>query len=217
MSSLWQYLQTNHTQIAQWAGTTVWLALLPLVIGMALALPIGWLAARYRWVYTPLVSVTGLLYTIPSLVLFLVLPTILHTKILDPINVGVALTIYVYALLVRSVADGLNAVPAEVLAAGTAMGQTTPQRLLALQLPMAIPVIGAGLRVAAVSNVSLISVASAIGVPQLGQLFTLGDSTESIVPIGLGLLFFVLLGLVIDFVVVSLIRLATPWRRAMTL
>jgi osmoprotectant transport system permease protein len=216
MSSLWHYLQTNHTQIEQWASTTVWLALLPLVVGLALAMPTGWLAVRYRWVYAPLVGVTGLLYTVPSLVLFLVLPTILHTKILDPINVGVALTIYVYALLVRSVADGLTAVPAEVLAAGTAMGQTTRQRLLALQLPIAIPVIGAGVRVAAVSNVSLISVASVIGVPQLGQLFTLGDNTESLVPVGLGLLFFVVLALVIDVLVVILIRLTTPWRRAVT-
>jgi osmoprotectant transport system permease protein len=217
MSSLGHYLQTNHTQIEQWAGTTAWLAFLPLVIGLALALPTGWLAARYRWVYTPLVGVTGLLYTIPSVVMFLILPTILHTRILDPINVGVALTVYVYALLVRSVADGLNAVPSDLLAAGTAMGQTTRQRLLALQLPMAIPIIGAGTRVAAVSNVSLISVASVIGVPQLGQLFTLGNNTESLVPVALGLLFFVVLALIIDAVVVTLTRVATPWRRAVTI
>ena len=216
MSSLWHFLQTNHTEIEQWAGTTAWLTILPLIIGLALALPSGWLAARYRWVYTPLVGLTGLLYTIPSLVLFLVLPTILHTKLLDSINVGVALTIYTYALLVRSVADGLTAVSAELLAAGAAMGQTTRQRLFALQLPLAIPVIGAGLRVAAVSNVSLVSVASVIGVPQLGQLFTLGDSTESLVPIELGLLFFVLLALIIDFVVLTVTRLATPWRRAVS-
>jgi len=115
---------------------------------------------------------------------------------------------------VRSVADGLTAVPAEVLGAGSAMGQTARQRLFALQLPMAIPVIGAGLRVAAVSNVSLISVASVIGVPQLGQLFTLGETTESLIPIELGLVSFVVLALLTDFAVVTVTRLATPWRRA---
>ncbi|MBO0881652.1 MAG: ABC transporter permease subunit [Mycobacterium sp.] len=214
MTSLWRYVQNNDTQIAHWAGTTVWLALLPLVIALALALPTGWLAAWHRIVYPPLIGVTGVLYTIPSLVLFLILPTILGTRILDPINVAIALTIYAYALLVRSVADALGAVPADLLEAGSAMGQTDLQRLLSLQLPMAIPVIAAGVRVAAVSNVSLISVASVIGVPQLGQLFTLGDNTESLVPIVLGLIFFVVLALLIDGIVLGLERLTTPWRRA---
>jgi osmoprotectant transport system permease protein len=117
MSDLWQYLQANHAQIESWAGTTVWLTVLPLLIGFALALPTGWLAARYQWVYPPLIGITGVLFTIPSLVMFLVLPGILGTRILDPVNVAVALTVYTYALLVRSVADALRSVSAEPLAA----------------------------------------------------------------------------------------------------
>jgi osmoprotectant transport system permease protein len=216
MSELWHYLQINQAQIRQWAGTTIWLTLVPLLIGFALALPTGWLAARYHRVYPPLIGATGVLYTIPSLVLFLVLPTILNTRILDPVNVAVALTLYAYALLVRSVVDALRSVPAELLAAGAAMGQTGSQRLLTLQLPLAVPVIAAGVRVAAVSTVSLVSVASVIGVPQLGQLFTLGENTESLTPIVLGLVFFVVLALVIDAVVLAANRALTPWRRAVT-
>jgi osmoprotectant transport system permease protein len=216
MSELWHYLQINQAQIRQWAGTTIWLTLVPLLIGFALALPTGWLAARYHRVYPPLIGATGVLYTIPSLVLFLVLPTILNTRILDPVNVAVALTLYAYALLVRSVVDALRSVPAELLAAGAAMGQTGSQRLLTLQLPLAVPVIAAGVRVAAVSTVSLVSVASVIGVPQLGQLFTLGENIESLTPIVLGLVFFVVLALVIDAVVLAANRALTPWRRAVT-
>jgi osmoprotectant transport system permease protein len=216
MNSLWHYLQANQAQIEHWAGTTIWLALVPLLIGFALALPTGWLASRFRWVYPPLIGITGVLYTIPSLVLFLVLPTILETRILDPINVAVALTLYSYALLVRSVADALRSVPGELLAAGAAMGQTDTQRVLTLQFPLAIPVIAAGMRVAAVSNVSLVSVASVIGVPQLGQLFTLGNNTESLTPIVLGLIFFIALALLIDALVLAATRAVTPWRRAVT-
>ena len=214
MSDLWQYLQANQAQIENWAGTTVWLIVLPLLIGLALALPTGWLAARYRWVYPPLIGITGVLYTIPSLVMFLVLPGILGTRILDPINVAVALAVYSYALLVRSVADALRSVPAEVLAAASAMGQTSTQQLLGVQLPLAVPVIAAGVRVAAVSNVSLVSVASVIGVPQLGQLFTLGNNTESLTPIVLGLIFFIALALFLDALVLAAARALTPWRRA---
>jgi osmoprotectant transport system permease protein len=213
MSDLWQYLQANHAQIENWAGTTVWLTAVPLLIGFALALPTGWLAARYQWVYPPLIGITGVLYTIPSLVMFLVLPGILGTRILDPVNVAVALTVYTYALLVRSVADALRSVSAEPLAAGTAMGLTGTQRLLTVQGPLAIPVIAAGVRVAAVSNVSLVSVASVIGVTQLGQLFTLGDNTESLTPIVLGLIFFIALALLIDALVLAASRAMTPWRR----
>ncbi len=217
MTALWHYLQSNQVQIEDWAGTTIWLALVPLLTGFALALPTGWLAYRYQWVYPPLIGITGVLYTIPSVVMFLILPTILNTRILDPINVAVALTVYAYTLLVRSVADALRSVPGEVLAAGTAMGQTDRQRVLSLQLPLAIPVIAAGVRVAAVSNVSLVSVASVIGVPQLGQLFTLGDNTESSTPIVLGLIFFIGLALLIDALVLAATRALTPWRRAVTL
>jgi osmoprotectant transport system permease protein len=96
------------------------------------------------------------------------------------------------------------------------MGFTTWQRLLKVQLPIAVPVVGAGLRVAAVSNVSLVSVASILGVPQLGQLFVLSNSYYQIPPAILGLIFFVLLALIFDAVILIGIRLMTPWRQAVS-
>lgn len=214
MNDVWQYFWDHRDDIGGWTKTTVWLAVLPLAIGLVLALPAGWAASRYRWTYPPLTSLTGILYTIPSLVLFLVLPSIINTKILDPLNVAVALTIYTFALLVRTVADGLSAVSADTLAAAAAMGYTAWQRLVRVQVPLAVPVIGAGLRVAAVSNVSLISVASIIGVSQLGQLFVEANTAAAATPAIVGLILFVLLALVFDLLILLGIRLLTPWQRA---
>ena len=168
------YFHQHQSEILELARRHARLSALPLLLGLIIALPLGWLAHRYRWLYPPMVTIAGLLYTIPSLALFIVLPGLLGTKILDPINVVVALTIYTVALLVRVVADGLAAVPDDVLQAATAMGYRRFGRLIEVELPIAVPVIGAGLRVAAVSNVSLVSVAALIGVPELGLLFTNG-------------------------------------------
>jgi osmoprotectant transport system permease protein len=123
--------------------------------------------------------------------------------------------VYCVALLVRVVADGLSSVDEITLAAASAMGYTNRQRLVAVQLPLAVPVIGAGLRVAAVSNVSLVAVASAIGVSQLGSLFTSGYNLpkNQSTPIWLGLIMFVLVALVFDGIVLVGVRLLTPWRR----
>jgi osmoprotectant transport system permease protein len=208
------YVNDHSTEIIDWAETTLWLAALPLVIGVLIAFPFGWLASRYKWTYPPLVSGAGILYTIPSLVLFLVLPGILGTGILDAANVAVALTIYTFALLVRIIADGLSSVSQDTLSAASAMGYTARQRFFGVQLPISVPVIGAGVRVASVSNVSLISVASIIGTSQLGQLFTEGFNNGSLVPVVLGLIFFIVLALLFDLLILLGIRLLTPWRRA---
>ena len=214
MTELWRYFRDNQGDIASWTWTTVWLAGGALLVGLALALPLGWLASRFRWTYPPLVTVAGLIYTIPSLVLFVSLPGLLGTKVLDPINVGVALTAYTVALLVRVVADGLASVSEDTLASAAAMGYTGRQRLFAVQLPIAVPVIGAGLRVAAVSNVSLISVASLVGVQQLGELFLIGNQQVRLVPIVLGVLIIMLLAFAFDAVILLGIRMMTPWQRA---
>jgi osmoprotectant transport system permease protein len=216
MNGIWTYFRADQSEILGWLHTTLWLAALPVGVGLVISLPLGWVASRFRWTYPPLISVAGLLYTIPSIVLFLVLPGTLGTGILDPINVAVALTVYCVALLVRVVADGLSAVDPQTLAAATAMGFTNSKRVLAVQLPLAIPVIGAGLRVAAVSNVSLVSVASTLGVSQLGSLFTAGfnASNHQSTPIELGLIMFVVVALAFDGIIVLAVRLATPWRRA---
>lgn len=214
MSELWTYFTTHRSDIMSWLWTTVWLAGVPLLIGLAIALPVGWVASHYRWAYPPITSLAGLLYTIPSLVLFLALPEIIGTTILSPVNVAVGLTFYTLALMVRTVADGLGSVSQTTMSAASAMGYTGRQRFFAVQLPLAVPVIGAGLRVAAVSNVSLVSVGSVIGVTQLGQLFVLGYTYNSVTPTLVGLILFVALALVFDLVVLALVRVLTPWQRA---
>lgn len=210
--TVWGYF-TDSESIG-WLMTSLWLAGLPVVIGLLLALPIGWVASRYQWTYPPIVSLFGILYTIPSLVMFLVLPGIIGTGILSPINVAIALTVYTLALLSRTVADGLSSVSTDTLAAAAAMGYTGLQRLMRVQLPLAVPVIGAGLRVAAVSNVSLVSVASVIGVSQLGSLFVEGYNDASVPPTVAGLIWFIVIALVFDAIVLVGIRLLTPWQRA---
>jgi osmoprotectant transport system permease protein len=190
------------------------LAGVPLVLGLALAVPLGWLARRQPWLYAPLVVGTGLLYTIPSLALFILMPLVLGTTILDPLNVVAAMTIYTVALLTRTVADALAAVSPAVTAAATAMGLGPVRRLATVELPLAVPVISAGLRVAAVSNVSIVSVAAVIGVSQLGSLFTDGFQRNFVDPIVTGLVACVLLALVFDGLILVATRLATPWQRA---
>lgn len=214
--NIWQYFRGDQSEILHWLWTTLWLAAVPVVVGLAIALPIGWVASRFRWTYPPAITFAGLLYTVPSIVLFLILPGILHTGILDPINVAVALTVYCVALLVRVVADGLSSVDEGTLSAASAMGYTNRQRLFAVQFPLAVPVIGAGLRVAAVSNVSLVAVSSTLGVSQLGSLFVAGNNAtrNGSTPILLGLILFVLIALVFDGVILVGLRIATPWRRA---
>lgn len=213
MNDLWNYLSTNIAQIMQWTWATAVLAVVPLVVGIILSIPIGWIVARYRAAAIPLVPIAKTLYTIPSLVMFLVLPGIIGTRILDPLNVGVALTLYTLALLIPAAADAFRNVPDELLDAGAAMGQSGWQNFCALQLPLAIPIFTAAARVAAVSNVALISVASVIGVAQLGQLFVVGNNLDNLSPIILGLVVFIVLALLLDAILLLTSRTLTPWQR----
>ncbi|MBK6885622.1 MAG: ABC transporter permease [Tetrasphaera sp.] len=188
------------------------LAGIPLLLGLLVAIPLGWVAHRVPALAPVTIVGTGLLYTIPSLALFILMPLVLGTRILDPINVVVAMTVYTVALLVRTVVDGLRSVPADVDAAATAMGFGRFRRLWQVQLPLAIPVIAAGLRVAAVSNVSIVSIASLIGVAQLGSLLTDGYNRAIAGELLTGIVAALLLALVFDLVVVGTARLLTPWR-----
>jgi osmoprotectant transport system permease protein len=215
---LFGYFADHRAEVLDLLWSHAWLSLLPVVLGLLVALPLGWLARRYRWVYPPAVSVTGLLYTIPSIALFLIMPTLLGTRILNPLNVVISLTVYTVALLVRVVADGLGAVPDAVAQSATAMGLTRFQRLRKVELPLAVPVIAAGLRVATVANVSLVAIAGTIGIPELGQLFITGFQLSVngpyYPPIVLGIVLCVLLALVLDGLIVLGTRLLTPWQRA---
>lgn len=207
------WLIEHFSDVLTLTGKHTYLAGVPLVLGLIIAIPMGWLARRYKVLYPPIIIGTGLLYTIPSLALFILMPLFIGTRILDPINVIVAMTIYTVALLVRTVADGVGAVPESVTQSATAMGFNRVRRLFLVELPLAVPVISAGMRVAAVSNVSIVSVAAIIGVPQLGSLFTDGFRRNFTDPIVVGILACVLLAVMFDLVIIGLTRLITPWQR----
>lgn len=188
------------------------LSAIPLIVGLIAAIPLGWLARRFPKLRTPLVVGTGLLYTIPSLAMFILLPVVLGTGILDPLNIVVALSIYTIALLVRTVADGLEAVPDEVTQAASAMGIGRIRRFFTVELPLAVPAISAGLRVAAVSNVSIVSVAALLGIAQLGSLFTDGFARNFLDPIFVGIVACILLALLFDLLIGALTRWLAPWQ-----
>jgi osmoprotectant transport system permease protein len=208
------WLRDHFGEVLSLTVQHIYLAGVPLILGLLFALPLGWLARRYRGLYPVLIIGTGLLYTIPSLALFIMLPVLLGTHVLDRTNVLIAMTIYTVALLVRTVADGLGAVPDAVNQSATAMGYKRGRRFVSVELPLAVPVISAGLRVAAVSNVSIVSVAALIGVQQLGSLFTDGFSRAFVEPILVGVVACVLLALLFDGVILGVTFLATPWLRA---
>lgn len=188
-----------------------WLSAIPIVIGFFTALPIGWIAHSIRPLRAVLLGAGSLLYTIPSLPLFVILPAILGQGYLSALNAIVALSIYAFAIMVRAVADALDNVPADVLAAATACGYSRSQRAFHVTLPLAGPVLLAHLRVVAVSTVSLLSVAALIGIHNLGMLFTDGFRRQFLTEIVIGMALIIMLALIFDRLLVLLGRLAMPW------
>ena len=209
MTWIWEHLG----DIAGYAWAHALLAGIPLLVGLLIALPLGWLARRLPRLGPVIIGGSGLLYTIPSLALFILMPLILGSKILDAINVDVAMTLYSVALLVRTVADALGAVPESTRQAATAMGYRGLERALAVDLPLAVPVLASGLRVAAVSNVSIVSVASLIGYPQLGYYLTDGYQRSFPLEIGVGIVGCLLLALLFDAAIRAGAWALTPWAR----
>lgn len=215
MRQIWDYLVLNRDTIAENLLDHVWLALVPVVIAFFLSLPLGWLANRSRVLARVLLTGSSVLYTIPSLALILIIPLIIGSSLLSPLNVVIALTLYSLALLVRTTADGLASVPPEVIASADAMGYRPARRWFSVELPLAMPVILAGVRVATVANVSMVSIAALIGIGGLGQLFTRGFQLDFYLPpIIIGLVLSVLLAVLCDLVIVLVQRRLTPWTRA---
>ena len=141
------------------------------------------------------------------------LPLVIPTRILDEANVIVALTLYTVALLVRVVPEALDAVPAAVLDAATAVGYKPIVRVLKVELPLAIPVLVAGLRVVAVTNISMVSVGSVIGIGGLGTWFTEGYQADKSDQIIAGIIAIFVLAIVIDTLIMLAGKVATPWTR----
>jgi osmoprotectant transport system permease protein len=188
-------------------------SVLPLVLGLVASLPLGYLAWRIHAVRGLILSLSSVLYTIPSLALFVILPVILGTGILEMSNLIIALTVYTVALLVRAVVDALESVDDGIRQAAAAMGYRPVRRFFQVDLPLCIPVLVAGLRVVSVSNISVASVGALIGVPNLGFLFTDGLLRNFMTEIVVGILMTLVLAALMDLVLVALERVLTPWLR----
>lgn len=190
----------------------LYLSVAPVLIGLILAIPAGILIYRITRLKNLLLNMLGLLYTIPSLALFVLLPGILGTRILDTLNVVVALTLYAFSLLARTVCDGLDSVPEDTRQAAVALGYRPLQRLFLVELPLAVPVIAAGMRVVLVSNVSIVSIAAVVGMPQLGALFTQGFQLHFLTPIIAGIVLCIALALILDNLLLLGANRITAWK-----
>lgn len=189
------------------------LSAIPILLGFAASIPLGWLATRVRWLRGLLLTVFNVVYTIPALALFVVLPGILGTKVLDEINVLVAMTLYATAMMLRGTLDAFGSVSVDVLQSATAQGYSSVSRFWTVQLPLSGPVLLANLRVVSVSTVSLLSVAALVGSGGLGRLFTAGYSRSFIDEIVVGIVFILLLALLFDALLVLAGRLLLPWSK----
>ena len=208
------YLLTHLDDAWELTVIHLWLSLLPLALGLAIAVPLGALVHRTTVLRRITTISASIVFTIPSLALFVALPLIIPTTILSPTNVIVALTLYTVALLVRAVPEALDAVPANVLDAATAVGYKPLTRMLKVELPLAIPVMVASLRVVAVTNISMVSVGSVIGIGGLGTWFTEGYQSDKSDQIIAGIIAIFVLALVIDTLIMFAGKAATPWTRA---
>lgn len=187
---------------------------LPAVVAtFLLAVPLARVARLSRPLRVLLVSGSSLLYAIPSLALFIVLPLLIGTRVREPLNVVVALTLYGLALMVPAAVEALESVDRGPLDAATAMGMGREKRFLTVELPLAGPALVAGLRVVTVSTMSLTTVGAVLGVRSLGFLFTDGFQRGLHSEVLSGLLLTVALALAIDLLVVGLGRLLMPWTR----
>lgn len=207
------WLQNNLGLVVDLTLVHLALAVPTILASLLIAVPVGWLAHRYRRSRAPLLTTSGLLYAIPSLPLFIVIPLLLGTNIREPVNVVVTLTLYGIALMVRTATDAFDAVPADVRSSATAVGFSSTARFWRVELPLAGPVLLAGLRVVVVSTVSLVTVAAVIGSRNLGSLFTDGFQRGIQAEIVTGIVLTVAVALLLDLVCVLAGRVLMPWSR----
>lgn len=209
MSWLWR----NLDLIAHLTWQHIVIAVPSILLTLLIAVPLARLSQRNKVIRTLTLSGAGIVYAIPSLAVFVVLPSLLGTRILDVTNVVVALTLYGIALLTRSAMEAFDAVDADVRAAAQAQGLSTWQLFWQVELPLAGSAIAAGLRVVSASTLSLVSVGALIGVQSLGSLFTEGYARSFLLEIGVGIVATVLLAVVFDALILGACWLLMPWTR----
>lgn len=207
------WVLANIEQILELSLEHIRLSILPIVLGFVIAIPLGWIAHRYQLTRGLILTLVGLLYTIPSLALFVILPPLLGLPFLSEANVLIALTIYAVAIMARSTADALASVDRDIQQAATAMGYSSWRRFWAVDFPLAGPVLLAGLRVVAVSTVSLLTVGVVVGVDSLGYLFTNGSQRGIIESVLAGVVATVVIALLFDRILALIGAWLMPWTR----
>ncbi|MFK4834727.1 ABC transporter permease [Microbacterium sp. ZW T2_14] len=183
-----------------------------IVAGFVLSIPLGWLAFRYTKLRGTVLTVVGLLYTIPSFALFALL-SLFGVPYLSELNLVIALTIYAVAIMTRSVTDGLASVDPVTRSAAVAVGFGAWRRFWTVDFPLAGPVVLAGLRVTAMSTISLATVGALIGVENLGYLFTNGSQRRIVAEVFAGVVAVVVIAVVIDGLLMLAGRALMPWTR----
>ena len=210
----WDWIASHLDDVAEKTWQHLQLLVIPMLLGFLIALTLAILAMRRPGTVGPVTAVTGLLYTIPSLAAFALLIAITGLSLMTAI---IPLTAYTLLILYVNTVAGLRSVPADVNEAADAMGYTARTRLLHVQLPLAIPLIMAGVRVAAVTTIGLVTVAAIIGGNRfggLGQFITEGLQTDFDTKIYLGAVGSVMLAFLVDGALVGVQRWLTPWSRA---
>ena len=207
------WISNNLTLIIDMLGEHAVISFPAIALSIALSIPIGWIAAKHRRFGAPLVSGLELLYAIPSLALFVLIPALIGVGLRSYANIIIVLTIYGVAVLVRSCVEAFESVPEEVQRAADSCGFTRWKRFWAVDLPLSLPVCIAGIRVMAVSTISLVTVGSVIGIQSLGTLFTDGFQRGIMEEVAMGLILTVVFALVVDGLIVLAGKLLMPWTR----
>lgn len=194
------------------ANTAEHLLLTALAVGagFVLAFPIALLVQRHPRLYGPVLGLAAVLFTIPSLALFVGIIPFTGISIITPVA---PLAIYTLLILVRNTVEGLRAVPADVIEAAEAMGYSRRRRLLRVELPLALPVIVAGLRIATVSTIGLVTITVLIGWGGLGRFFLDGFARRFATPLLLGIVLSIAISVVADLLLLAVQRVLTPWAR----
>lgn len=204
------YLHDYRSEITDATLQHLWITVASVVLGLVIALPLALVARRYRRLESTILGVTTGLYTIPSLALF---PLLVPFTGLSASTVIVGLALYSLTILVRNTLEGLRAVPAEVVESALGLGYGRTRMLLRVELPLALPVIMAGLRIATVSTVALTTVGALVAYGGLGNMLLDGVSSNFKAEIMTASILCVVLAFALDAVLVLAQRLATPWTR----
>ena len=208
----WDWIGRNLDAIWDQTIQHLYLTFLAVAIGLVLSTALALLALRYRRTYGPITSVTGILYTIPSLALFAFLVPITGISVT---TAEIGLVSYTLLILIRNIVAGIDGVPGDVVEAARGMGYTERRLFLEIQLPLATPVIVAGIRIATVTTIGLVTITALIGQGGLGQLIDRGlknfSSPIGITQIFVGTVLSIVLAVVLDLALVLTERAATPW------